>query len=221
MNISLQISKTVNKDTLINLLRFAEFTNLFAGVYRKTILNKDGSPENNAQHSFQMAMVAWYISLQGELALDIDKIIRYALVHDLVETYSGTSPVYSRTAETQAQKDDAEESSLNRFRSEFANFPDLITYLDEYILLQNHESKFIYALDKLLPLINIELNNHDFYQQTKTTYEDMLQVKDAKIATDPTIYAYFELLKKYLKDERKFFWPDNQHRDYNLKNYSF
>lgn len=89
--------------------------------------------------------------------------------------------------------------------------------LNDYLKMCDHESQFIYALDKLLPIINIELNNHNFYYTSKTTYEDMLRVKEAKIKTDPIVYKYFVLLTKYLRDEAKFFWPANSERDYSDK----
>lgn len=206
---------------LKRLLQFSEFTNKFADIKRKTILNKDGTAENNAQHSFQLALTAWYISETEKLDLEINLLIKYALVHDLIETYSGTFPAYDRTTSKQKVKDLQEEKSFKKILKENREFNGLLEILKNYLKREDEESRFIYALDKLIPIINIELNNNDFYYKTKTTYEQMLKVKVKKISTDPTIEKYFRLLAKYLKDDKKFFWPDNKKRDYSSTDYQF
>ncbi len=206
---------------LQNLLKFVEFTNLYSLVLRKTILNKDGSAENNSQHSFQMALVSWYINNVKGLKLDNQKLIMYSLVHELVETYSGTHPVYERNSVIQKQIELDEKDAFKKIKSDFKEFGEMIKTIEDYNSMQDKESKFIYALDKLIPIINIELNNNDYYLKNKLTLEDMIKVKEEKIKTDPVIYEYFELLKNYLAETANFFWPNNQTRDYSNKYYKF
>lgn len=206
-----------DKTSLINLLKFVDITNLFANVYRKTITNKDGTFENNAQHSFQISLVAWYLCSVNNLDLNIDKLFRYGLIHDLVEVYSGNFPAYKRNESNQQTKTDLESKALLQIKKDFNDFPELTVEIENYNKQNDAESKFIYALDKLLPILNIEVNNIDFYYQSKTTFEDMLEVKDKKIAKDKTVYGYFEILKAYLKDDVEFFWPDCKNRDYSDK----
>lgn len=206
---------------LQELLKFAEFTNLFADIKRTTILNKDSTAENNSQHSFQLAMIAWFIADRENLNFDMEILIKYALVHDLVETYSGTFPAYDRNDHLQMVKEQREQTALNKIKNDFSQFRDLTAILDRYIKQLDSESKFIYSLDKLIPIINIELNNNDFYKKSQTTYEDMIAVKDQKISNDPTVYKYFKLLTEYLREDVKFFWPENAERDYSDKVYKF
>lgn len=211
----------MNKTDLINLLKFTELTNLFAITLRKTILNKDGSAENNAQHSFQMAMISWYLNDTMKLKLNTKRLMLYSLVHDLVKTYTGTYAAYKRDSQNQIEKDSAEENALKKIKKDFKEFRGLVIAMNKYNKRNDKESKFIYALDKLIPIINIELNNNDFYFQSKTTFSQMLEVKEEKIKKDPVIYEYFKLLKKYLIEDTKFFWPENQDRNYSNKYYSF
>jgi putative hydrolase of HD superfamily len=210
----------MNSD-LKDLLKFTEFTNIFATVKRNTIHNKDGIAENNAQHSFQLAIIAWFLSDKESLGLNVEKLITYALVHDIMETYSGTSPVYQRNPKAQNNKDFTEEEAINQINKEFKSFRPFLNSLSNYHSQKDEEAKFIYALDKLLPILNIELNNDDFYFKNEVTFEKMVEIKEQKISKDKTVYKYFELLKKYLKEETKFFWPDNKKRDYSKKKYIF
>ncbi len=209
----------LTKDDLMHLLKFTEFTNLFANVYRKTITNKDDSIENNAQHSFQLAIVGWYMCQKAKLNLDVEKIIKYSLVHDLVEVYSGNYPAYSRTKDNQTSKELTEKEALNKIKQQFADFPELYSAIRDFSEMSDDESKFVYALDKLIPILNIELNNNDFYFRSQTTFEDMKKLKSKKIATDPTVNEYFDLLQNYLTEDVKFFWPNCKDRDYSRKNY--
>ncbi len=213
------IKKPAEKAKLFTLLKFVEFTNLFSGIYRKTILNKDGSYENDSQHSFQLGLVAWYIANSNNLPLNTEKLIKYALVHDLIETYSGTSPAYSRNTDKQKLKEVSEMKAMAKIAKNFAEFKELQVIIKKYNAMNDEESRFIYALDKLIPIINIELNNNDFYFRTKTTHEDMLKVKKNKIAKSKTVEEYFDLLTEYLRIETKFFWPDNKDRNYSKKKY--
>jgi len=152
---------------------------------------------------------------------ELTKVIRYALVHDLLEAYTGTFPAYSRTDSNQNEKEKAEVYALQRIKEELRHFPELIIDLDNFMMHRDNESLFIYALDKFLPLLNIELNNNPYYFENEVTYEEMLRVKEGKIASDPTVLKYFRIFAKYLREERQFFWPENQGRDYSQKEYSF
>lgn len=203
----------MNND-LKQLLQICELTNTFNTIKRSTIRNKDGTSEDNAQHSFQLTLVAWYISDKENLGFNTERLLKYSLVHDLVAIYSGTFPAYDIDPNIEENKKQRELDAWSKLQKNFKDSPDLLNSLQQYNQREDQESKFIYALDKLLPIISIEVNNHYFYFQNKVTYEDMLKVTDKKIQTDPTVAKYFKLLSKYLKEDAQFFWPDNQERDY-------
>ncbi|MBU4078123.1 HD domain-containing protein [Patescibacteria group bacterium] len=50
------------------------------------------NPETVAQHTFQMAFLAWFLG--GIKGLDTDRIVKIALVHDLCEVYAGDQTPY-------------------------------------------------------------------------------------------------------------------------------
>ena len=74
--------------TLQKLLNFVKITADFRGVERKVALKKANRRENDAEHSYQLAMVAWYIVNSEKLGLNSDLVVKYALIHDLVEVYA-------------------------------------------------------------------------------------------------------------------------------------
>lgn len=52
------------------------------------------NPETIAEHSFRMAILSWILGTEKKL--NIKKIIKMALIHDLCEVYSGDMTVYDR-----------------------------------------------------------------------------------------------------------------------------
>lgn len=68
--------------------KLVTLTSDFAAVERVIRYRKDHF-ENDAEHSFQLAMLCWSANHQYALSLLDEKIIKYALIHDLVEVYAG------------------------------------------------------------------------------------------------------------------------------------
>lgn len=80
------------------ILNFSEFIIKFNQLERRIYATGENRLENDSEHSFQLAMVSWYIISTEKLKYDIDKIIKYALVHDLVEIYAGDTFFYADKA---------------------------------------------------------------------------------------------------------------------------
>ena len=68
-------------------LKFLKFLRSFELVERMVYRPNDRK-ENDAEHSFQVAMMAWFLSDQFNLKLSSEKLIKYGIVHDLIEGHS-------------------------------------------------------------------------------------------------------------------------------------
>jgi putative hydrolase of HD superfamily len=141
-----------------DLLKFVEFTNKFQKIQRVILVKDEERYENDAEHSYQLALVAWYIIDREKLNLNINKIVFMAIAHDLVEIYAGDTYIFG-IQELKASKKEREEKAIKMIETEFPEFNDLIPFIQEYEERTSEESKFIYALDKLLPNINNVLDN--------------------------------------------------------------
>ena len=77
--------------------RIAELQQLIAnfGSVRRYIQFADkGHLETDVEHSYGLAFTAWYLALQLAPQLDIGKILKYALAHDLVELHAGDTYIF-------------------------------------------------------------------------------------------------------------------------------
>lgn len=181
-------------DSLLNLVRF---THAFRQVERGTIIA--GRRENDAEHSFQLALAAWYLACTEKLPLDIGKVLRYALAHDLVERYAGDVPAYNRSPQADALKREREREALARIEQEFLEFPQLSASIHAYERREDPEARFVYAVDKLLPMANNYLAGGVAWKTSRVTLAMLRDVKDRTIAASSEVYVYWEALRAVLE----------------------
>ena len=176
-----------------NLLEFTAFLQKFRRIKRR-IKFKDGSFENDAEHSFQLAMTAWYIISANKLKLDLEKVLEYSLAHDLVETYAGDTPsdVHRTFSKARKTKEEREEKALKRIEKEFSTFKDLHKIIRAYERREDEESKLVYALDKMMPILNIYLEKGYSWKLYNVSIDDVVLYKKDKIAESKVVKKYFD-----------------------------
>ena len=140
---------------LQNILKFTKLLNKFRQIERVIRSNGGDRLENDVEHSYQLTMLAWYIISTQKLDLNLDLVIKYSLVHDLVEIYAGDTYAHTTDRELKKSKIKREEDSLIKLESEFKEFPEIFELIKQYESKSDLEAKFIYALDKIEPILNI------------------------------------------------------------------
>ena len=109
----------------------------FQAVERQMYIPRLDRLENDSEHSYNLTMAAWLIISQDNLPLDLDLVIKYALVHDLVEVYAGdASALDDEQIKTKATK---EHAALQRLKSKGLT-ADLAELIEEYERFDNEES---------------------------------------------------------------------------------
>jgi putative hydrolase of HD superfamily len=110
--------------------------------------------ENVAEHTVMLGWIAPALAQQLFPELDRGLIAQLALVHDAVEIYAGDTPTLRITAAERLAKADRERAAANRIREEFlATLPWFTALVDEYESQRLPESRYVKAVDKLLPKI--------------------------------------------------------------------
>lgn len=184
----------MKKIRLQNLIGFTRMLDAFRLVERVIYVNGADRMENDAEHSYNLAMLAWYIADAEGLDMDKDLILRYALVHDIAEVYAGDTYIYSTDAALLKSKTERERAALDRLAGEFPDAPDLVALAHRYERREDRESRFVYALDKLEPVLHILLNEKRIWQEKGITLKQLIESKREKIALSPEIKPYFDEL---------------------------
>lgn len=127
--------------TLSDLL--AELSN----VKRATKL-PNGEYETDSHHSFSLALIAYHLCDKYDLKLNREKLLLFALAHDLLEIVTGDEDTLHSTAAQLEAKRQKEEQAMTQFNKLFAQFPGLIGAMHEYEKLDTPEAATIFVLDK-------------------------------------------------------------------------
>ena len=187
-----------------DLIAFISFTQKFADVERIIFRSKGNRKESDAEHSFQLALTAWYLNEKDKLGLDVSKVIRYALVHDLVEAYAGdTIPAYGAETEDRKTKHIREEEALAKIRKEMPEAAELWKWIDSYEKREDQESKFVYALDKIIPILNMYVSGERKWDMYQVTMEMVIKEKENKVKIFPAIEKYFWDIVTLLRESGK------------------
>jgi putative hydrolases of HD superfamily len=175
-----------------SLLDFVAFTHKFNQIKRSINATGEDRRETDSEHSYQMALVAWYIISSQHLDLDLTLCLQYAIAHDLVEIYAGDTYFYTTDQTARDSKKSREADALEVIAKEFSEFPELATIIAKYENKTDSESLFIYALDKLLPAMNIFLDNGKSWHIDQVTFDMLYEGKKDKVAVSPIIKEYWD-----------------------------
>lgn len=153
-------------------------------------------PENDTEHSYNPAMTAWFLAQQFP-ELDKAKILEYALVHDLVEVHAGDTYIYGSEEEL-ASKQQREAEALEKLEADWVDFKDMNKRIHAYEQRIDAESKFVYALDKIMPIMLIYIHDGYTWKKEGVTVDMLYKAKIEKIGLSPEILPYFEELHALL-----------------------
>lgn len=188
-------------DSLSNLLSFARILGELQAVERVIRVRGSDRWENDVEHSYSLAMLAWYILDTEKLPLDRDRVFRYALAHDLVEVYAGDTYLYSEDQALLASKPERERLAAERLAAEFPEVPELHAAIRGYVTKEDAESRFVYALDKIEPMIKIYLDKGRTWKEKEVTLAMAYESKKDKVIHSPLISRYFDEIMALLRKE--------------------
>ncbi|MCL2280308.1 HD domain-containing protein [Candidatus Saccharibacteria bacterium] len=186
------------KPNLSRVLDFQKLMGQFSQIERHSH-RKRGTKfvsENDTEHSYDLAMTAWFIS-QYFPELDSNKIIRLALVHDLVEIYAGDVFAHS-SAEEQKKKLISEAKSIKKIVKDWPDFPEMLGAIKDYEKRDTPEARFVYALDKIMPPMLIYINDGYSWRANGVTVKMFYDNKVEKMKLSPEIFPYFDELYELL-----------------------
>ena len=125
-------------------------------IFRQTHLSGHGRNENDAEHAWHMALMAYLLREYANEEVDITRVMLMCLIHDIVEIDAGDTYAYDEEKlKTQKAREEAAKERI------FSLLPkdqkeELTALFDEFEEYETADSKFAHAMDNFQPLI---LNN--------------------------------------------------------------
>jgi len=139
-------------------------------IYRQNYLADGSRKENDAEHSWHMAVMAFLLAEYADEQVDLLKVIKMLLVHDLVEIDAGDTYCYDEKAGL--DKREREEKCAERI---FKMLPEdqcreMYELWEEFEQMETPEAKYAAALDRLQPVL---LN---YYSEGKSWKEHGIRI---------------------------------------------
>ena len=123
-------------------------------IYRRTLLIDRSRRENDAEHSWHIAMGALLLAEHAAEPIDLARVIPMLLVHDLVEIYAGDT--YCYYAEGAKDKAAREAAAADRLFEQLpaAQGASLRRLWEEFDSMNTPDARYAAAMDRLLPVLN-------------------------------------------------------------------
>ncbi len=122
-------------------------------IFRQTSLSGHGRKENDAEHAWHMAVMAYVLREYSDAPIDVARVMLMCLIHDVVEIDAGDTYAYdTQGLATQKLREDAAKERI------FSLLPDdqkadLVAVFDEFEANETAEAKFAHAMDNFQPLL--------------------------------------------------------------------
>jgi len=195
----------MSKPDAKRLIEFHDLLNRFAEIERIIHVkrHKRYELESDTEHSYNLAMMAWFL---GDYfpKLKNEKVVMLALVHDLVEIYAGDTFAFA-DKEILDSKSAREAKAMKRLSKEWSDFPGLNEAIHEYETRKSEEARFVYALDKIMPVITIILNEGFTWKEKQISLEMLDNDKLSKIEASSEVIPYWHELRKILLEKPELF----------------
>jgi 5'-deoxynucleotidase YfbR-like HD superfamily hydrolase len=203
MKVTRSTNTTKPKPDIHRLIDLQAFLLRFQAVDRVILLPGSDRTENDVEHSYHLALAAWFL-VQYFPHLDANKAIRYAMVHDLIEVHAGDTYALAKdgTLDTKQQR---EAAAFEQIKQDWPDFPDMLADIAAYETHKDEEAKFVYALDKVMPVLLAYMAKGYRWDKYEVTVEELHKNKQAKVALSPEVNEYYEQLYELIQQHPEYF----------------
>ena len=164
-------------EDLLKQIEFIKEIDKIKYIQRKTKLFNSDRNENDAEHSWHLAMMAIVLSEYSDRKIDLLKVIKMVLMHDIVEIDAGDTFLYDKVK----SHDNTEEEKKCAERI-FGILPEkqateFIEIWSEFENGTSNEAKFAKSLDNLEPILQNASNNGGTWKEFEVDYETVFEKK--------------------------------------------
>ncbi|MGI3060538.1 HD domain-containing protein [Vibrio alginolyticus] len=159
-----QLALVIELDKLKSILR------------RTRVKSAEGRLENSGEHSWHVALMAILMEEHANAPVDICRVMKMLLIHDVVEIDAGDTFVYD-TAASQEQA----EKEIRAAERLFGMLPsdqeqELLSLWHEFEAAQTDDAKYAKALDRLIPMLLNYHNNGQSWKEHGVSREQALTI---------------------------------------------
>jgi putative hydrolases of HD superfamily len=172
------MSNDIPNERLEQQLAFIVEADRLKNILRRTLLTDASRRENSAEHSWHLALAAMVLVEYSPVPVDLPKVLRMLIVHDIVEIDAGDTFAYDK--EGNATKKDREQRGAERI---FGLLPDemgkdLRGLWEEFEAQVTPDACFANAVDRVGPFLQNTATNGGTWKIYKLSREEVLARMD-------------------------------------------
>lgn len=181
-------------DDLVKQINFIKEIDKLKYIQRKTKLFNSDRHENDAEHSWHLAMMTLILAQHSDVPVDVLKVLKMVLIHDIVEIDAGDTFIY----DTSKNHTNTEEELIAAQRI-FGLLPaeqakEFIAVWKEFEEGVTDEAKFARSMDRLEPLLQNTSNNGGTWKEFNVDYQKVYDKKKAIKNGSASLWKYAEHL---------------------------
>jgi putative hydrolase of HD superfamily len=181
-------------DKLLKQISFIKEIDKLKYIQRKTKLFNSDRPENDAEHSWHLAMMTIVLAEHSDKPIDVLKVLKMVLIHDLVEIDAGDTFIYDST-KSHTNTDE----ELIAAKRVFGLLPteqaeEFIALWEEFEESMTDEAKFAKSMDRFEPLLQNTSNKGGTWTEFNVPYQKVYDKKKAIKSGSTAIWNYAENL---------------------------
>ena len=141
-------------DRLLKDIEFIVELDKMKSILRQTSLIEEDKREDDAQHSWHIAVMTMVLNEYANEELDDKKIIKMLLIHDIVELYAGDTFCYDEKGNKDKREREllAADKIFGMLKEEKAL--EFRALWDEFEEMETPEALFAASMDRLQPMLN-------------------------------------------------------------------
>ncbi|MCI9251952.1 MAG: HD domain-containing protein [Lachnospiraceae bacterium] len=169
-------------------------------IYRQTHLSGHGRNENDAEHAWHMAVMAYLLREYANEEIDITKVMLMCLIHDIVEIEAGDTYAYdAENLKTQKAREDAAKEKLYSLLPEDQK-REFTALFDEFEEYKTPEAKYAHAMDNLQPLILNDSNNGGDWKEHDVTAEQVYgRQRKTSLGSEKLFEVTDQIIQKHIR----------------------
>jgi len=161
-------------NNLARQLNFLREIDRLKNVVRQSPLLDRRRKENSAEHSWHLAMYAWVLADYAAAHIDVARVVKMLLVHDIVEIDAGDTPLHGVSNGGQSEREQGAAERLFGLLPT-AQCEELGHLWREFEDGQSNDAQFAKALDRFQPLLANIFTGGGTWSEGHVQYEQVLE----------------------------------------------
>lgn len=142
-------------------------------ILRQTSIIGEERREDDAQHSWHISVMAMLLAEYANEKVDVCKVIKMLLTHDLVEIYAGDTFCYDKVGNSDKKERELKAAEKIFGMLEEDKGKELRVLWDEFEEMKTPEALFAASMDRLQPMLNNYNNNGGTWRKFNVAKEDI------------------------------------------------